>query len=195
MRPRIRVHAPRVHVSAYVILCIISLYTRARMSRVYISGIRVCALRRYSNTRPNRPAWRYQVSNGPNVRKSPKGAYRGRRGLLFLTKSSRTRAAEETLYGVHIITPASRDARVARARVSTDTLSGTLETLASRQAHDSSRERRSVLEPEEPGRGLSGPLHAKILEPDKFGFSERWAHPSHSSRTRALSSSADLSSE
>lgn len=129
------------------------------MSRVYISGIRAYALRRYSNTRPNRPAWRYQVSNGPNVRKSPKGAYRGRRGLLFLTKSSRTRAAEETLYDVHIITPASRDARVARARVSTDTLSGTLETLASRQAHDSSRERRSVLEPEEPGRGLSRVLY------------------------------------
>lgn len=85
-----------VSVSAYVILCI-SLYIRVHVCRVCIWYVYVCiwirVLRRYSNTRPIRPAWRYQVSNGPNVRKSPEGAYRGRRGLLFLTKSSRTRAA------------------------------------------------------------------------------------------------------
>jgi len=51
------------------------------------------ALRRSSNTRANRPGWRYRVSNGPNVRKSLVGAV----SRVFLTESSRTRAAGNSI--------------------------------------------------------------------------------------------------
>lgn len=182
--PRARTTCPCLPTSSYV-----SLYIRVHVCRVCI-WVDTYALRRYSNTRPNRPAWRYQVSNGPNVRKSPKGAYRGRRGLLFLTKSSRTRAAGNFIRCPYNNTGISR--RSSRAGLDGYTIghfgnpclaSGEWQLEGTTEYPRDWRTRPSL-----------GSLHAKILEPDKFGFSERRAHPSHSSRTRALSSSADLSS-
>lgn len=99
--PRHRIsRAPRVRVCPRHPISTHCTHVGARVRARVCARVDTCerasgtyALRRSSNTRANRPGWRYRVSNGPNVRKSPVGAVS--RG--FLTESSRTRAAGNSI--------------------------------------------------------------------------------------------------
>ncbi|KYN28280.1 hypothetical protein ALC57_02341 [Trachymyrmex cornetzi] len=156
----------------------------------YVACVRVCvwvgtcertggtyALRRSSNTRANRPGWRYRVSNGPNRKKKSR-----RRGIAVLFDGKQPDASGRKLYTVSMynagtigLSHATTRSQRAPSRGAFDVShTGTLGTLPTRQADVTARgnARGVSSKPEEPCRCSPCAL-PMVLEPDKFGFSER----------------------
>lgn len=159
-----RAHAPRVRAAARVIsslhtvgMCAhacVRVGTYERTGGTYV-------LRRSSNTRANRPGWRYRVSNGPNVRKSPVGAV----SRVFLTESSRTRAAGNSIRCPCTAGTVSLSLATARGQRAPSAGSPTYHTPALWEPFQRARQvgmtargnaRGVLLEPEEPA-ALPGP--------------------------------------